>query len=146
MQSYLNIDTDTLSDVVKSAEMTNSQIEQAQSLLNQVVIHGDWIFNGKTHLDNLVSSFREESVQIRDNSAKFYVAIQNASNSFNAEEQEQIARNNSVDELLSGVLNVVRKTFHGPEISNGSNVSIVNFENMNSSISGNINGGAGRNG
>ena len=130
MNSSFNIDTDALSSTVRSAETANDNIAQALNLLNQNVIHQDWAFNGKSNLDDRTREYHDLVAELQRCSSSFYNSLNNASNEFYALEQQIKNQHNSIDELISGVLNVVPKNYLGLANGSNTNVSVMNYDDL----------------
>lgn len=133
MATYLEIDTDLLRSTVASAEQTNMQISDAVNLLNRIVVHEDWLCEERYAINNNTVKNQNTASKIQANSTAFYNAIKQASQDFDAEEQNQISGINGVDELISRILNVVPNVISGAT-DIASNISIVDFSNFSNSF------------
>ena len=134
MSTYLEIDTDLLRTTVATAEQTNQQITEAVNYLNRIVIHEDWACEERYAINDNTVRNQDTARTIQNNSTAFYNAIKQSSEEFDAEEQNQITKTNSVDELIARILNVVPNIISGSADS-VSNISIVDFDNFNQSFS-----------
>ena len=134
MSTYLEIDTDLLRTTVATAEQTNQQITEAVNYLNRIVVHEDWACEERYAINNNTVNNQNVAKKIQDNSTAFYNAIKQSSEEFDAEEQNQITKTNSVDELIARILNVVPNIISGA-VDSVSDISIVDFDNFNQSFS-----------
>ena len=148
MNVSFNIDTDALGSTVRSAESANENIAQALNMLNQNIIHQDWSFKEKGVLDDKTREYHDLIADLQRCSSMYYTSLNNASNEFFALEQQIKNHHNSIDDLISSVMNVVPKTYLGLANGSNTNVSVIDYENLSSHIgsSGNSHGGAGANG
>ncbi len=140
MSNYLEIDTDELRSAATTADQTNSQITEALNMLNKIVVHNDWVCVERDAINNNTIEYQSRIAQIQAKSTNFYNAIKSSSDMFDQEEQNQITSTNGVDELIAGILNVVPRSISGESEAAASGISIVNFDNVSSTMSG---GGGG---
>lgn len=105
--AFLNVDTDLLRSSVSVAERTNDLISDAATLLNQVVVHNDWVCSERNQINSYTIENRETAQKIEGYASSFYSAVKNASARFDAAEQEMRQRTNTVDEPIGRITNVV---------------------------------------
>ena len=105
--AFLNVDTDLLRSSVSVAERTNDLISDAATLLNQVVVHNDWVCSERNQINSYTIENRETAQKIEGYASSFYNAVKNASARFDAAEQEMRQRTNTVDEPIGRITNVV---------------------------------------
>ena len=108
--AFLNVDTDLLRSSVSVAERTNDLISDAATLLNQVVVHNDWVCSERNQINSYTIENRETAQKIEGKASSFYSAVKNASARFDAAEQEMRQRTNTVDEPIGRITNVVPGT------------------------------------
>ena len=105
--AFLNVDTDLLRSSVSVAERTNDAISEAATLLNQVVVHNDWVCSERNQINSYTLENRETAQKIEGYASSFYNAVKNASARFDAAEQEMRQRTNTVDDPISRIISVV---------------------------------------
>lgn len=125
--SILDLDTDILRDTVTAAEQANSDITEAMNLLNQIVVHDDWICKEREIIKNYTLSNRQKVQELQSNADSFYKAVKQSSERFEEMEQTILQRVNQVDDLLSKIHNVVPTLGAGAA---GGSISIASFENL----------------
>lgn len=125
--SVLDLDTDILRDTVAIAEQANNDITEAMNLLNQIVVHDDWICKERNTIKNYTLSNRQKVQELQSNADSFYKAIRQSSELFDEMEQTTLSRINQVDDLLSKIHNVVPTL--GTSTAGGS-ISIASFDNL----------------
>lgn len=133
MSTYLELDTELLRNTVSAAEQTNSQITEAVSFLNKIIIHNDWICDERDAINRNTERNKQTAQKIQNNASSFYKAIKQASVDFDSEEQGQITEINKVDDMISKILNVVPNTISGAS-NIASSISIVDFGNLSKSF------------
>ena len=107
--AILNIDTDILRSSVSVAEQANEAISEAASLLNAITVHDDWICTERDRIKEMTLLNKQKSQEIREKSAAFYAAIRTASERFDAVEQDNCRRMNTVDDIIGKISTVVPK-------------------------------------
>ena len=127
--AILDLDTDALRASVTVAEQANNEITQAMNLLNQIVVHEDWVCKERDNIKNYTLTNRQRVQELQAHSSAFYSAIKQSSERFDQAEQSMIQRVNQMDGLLSQIHNVV------PTLGAGG-ISIASFGNLNNSTEG----------
>lgn len=130
--AILNIDTDILRSSVSVAEQANEAISEAASLLNAITVHDDWICTERDRIKEMTLLNKQKSQEIREKSAAFYAAIRTASERFDAIEQDNCRRMNTVDDIIGKISTVVPKitesVFGGS--GSGADINIVDMQSF----------------
>lgn len=130
--AILNIDTDILRSSVSVAEQANEAISEAASLLNAITVHDDWICTERDRIKEMTLLNKQKSQEIREKSAAFYSAIRTASERFDAIEQDNCRRMNTVDDIIGKISTVVPKitesVFGGS--GSGADINIVDMQSF----------------
>ena len=130
--AILNIDTDILRSSVSVAEQANEAISEAASLLNAITVHDDWICTERDRIKEMTLLNKQKSQEIREKSAAFYAAIRTASERFDAVEQDNCRRMNTVDDIIGKISTVVPKitesVFGGS--GSGADINIVDMQSF----------------
>ena len=130
--AILNIDTDILRSSVSVAEQANEAISEAASLLNAITVHDDWICTERDRIKEMTLSNKQKSQEIREKSAAFYAAIRTASERFDAVEQDNCRRMNTVDDIIGKISTVVPKitesVFGGS--GSGAEINIIDMQSF----------------
>lgn len=109
--AILELDTDQLRSAVSAAEKTNSELTEAMNYLNMIVVHNDWVCPERKELNANTENNKQTASTIQQNAESFYNAIKQASQRFDEVEQSNVTRTNTVDGLISAIVNVVRGSF-----------------------------------
>lgn len=131
-----NVDTSVLRSSVSVAEQTNEALTEAANLLNAITVHEDWICKEREQIKNMTLSNKEKAQKIQNQSQSFYSAIKSVSEKFDEAEQDCCNRINRVDDIISKVVSVVPGISEVSVGETGSNISIMDFNNLNSSLEG----------
>lgn len=130
--AILNIDTDILRSSVSVAEQANEAISEAASLLNAITVHDDWICTERDRIKEMTLLNKQKSQEIREKSAAFYAAIRTASERFDAIEQDNCRRMNTVDDIIGKISTVVPKitesVFGGS--GSGAEINIIDMQSF----------------
>ena len=130
--AILNIDTDILRSSVSVAEQANEAISEAASLLNAITVHDDWICTERDRIKEMTLLNKHKSQEIREKSAAFYAAIRTASERFDAVEQDNCRRMNTVDDIIGKISTVVPKitesVFGGS--GSGAEINIIDMQSF----------------
>lgn len=130
--AILNIDTDILRSSVSVAEQANEAISEAASLLNAITVHDDWICTERDRIKEMTLLNKQKSQEIREKSAAFYAAIRTASERFDAVEQDNCRRMNTVDDIIGKISTVVPKitesVFGGS--GSGAEINIIDMQSF----------------
>ena len=130
--AILNIDTDILRSSVSVAEQANEAISEAASLLNAITVHDDWICTERDRIKEMTLLNKQKSQEIREKSAAFYAALRTASERFDAVEQDNCRRMNTVDDIIGKISTVVPKitesVFGGS--GSGADINIVDMQSF----------------
>ena len=130
--AILNIDTDILRSSVSVAEQANEAISEAASLLNASTVHDEWICTERDRIKEMTLLNKQKSQEIREKSAAFYAAIRTASERFDAVEQDNCRRMNTVDDIIGKISTVVPKitesVFGGS--GSGADINIVDMQSF----------------
>lgn len=130
--AILNIDTDILRSSVSVAEQANEAISEAASLLNAITVHDEWICTERDRIKEMTLLNKQKSQEIREKSAAFYAAIRTASERFDAIEQDNCRRMNTVDDIIGKISTVVPKitesVFGGS--GSGADINIVDMQSF----------------
>ena len=130
--AILNIDTDILRSSVSVAEQANEAISEAASLLNAITVHDEWICTERDRIKEMTLLNKQKSQEIREKSAAFYSAIRTASERFDAIEQDNCRRMNTVDDIIGKISTVVPKitesVFGGS--GSGADINIVDMQSF----------------
>lgn len=130
--AILIIDTDILRSSVSVAEQANEAISEAASLLNAITVHDDWICTERDRIKEMTLLNKQKSQEIREKSAAFYAAIRTASERFDAVEQDNCRRMNTVDDIIGKISTVVPKitesVFGGS--GSGADINIVDMQSF----------------
>lgn len=130
--AILNIDTDILRSSVSVAEQANEAISEAASLLNAITVHDDWICTERDRIKEMTLLNKQKSQEIREKSAAFYAAIRTASERFDAVEQDNCRRMNTVDDIIGKISTVVPKitesVFGGS--GSGADINIIDMQSF----------------
>ena len=130
--AILNIDTDILRSSVSVAEQANEAISEAASLLNAITVHDEWICTERDRIKEMTLLNKQKSQEIREKSAAFYAAIRTASERFDAVEQDNCRRMNTVDDIIGKISTVVPKitesVFGGS--GSGADINIVDMQSF----------------
>ena len=130
--AILNIDTDILRSSVSVSEQANEAISEAASLLNAITVHDDWICTERDRIKEMTLLNKQKSQEIREKSAAFYAAIRTASERFDAIEQDNCRRMNTVDDIIGKISTVVPKitesVFGGS--GSGADINIVDMQSF----------------
>lgn len=133
----LNIDTSVLRSSVSVAEQTNEAITEAANLLNAIVVHEDWTCTERERIKEMTLANKQKAQEIREHGQAFYSAIKTASEKFDETERESCRRINGVDDIIGKVISVVPGiTDSAMGAGSGSDISIVDFANLSSSLEG----------
>lgn len=128
MMSMLDLDTDSLRETVTVAEQANNDITEAMNLLNQIVVHEDWVCKERDNIKNYTLTNRQKVQELQSNADSFYKAVKQSSERFDEMEQEIVQKVNQVDDLLAKIHNVVPNL--GSSTADGS-ISIASFDSIN---------------
>lgn len=131
-----NIDTSVLRSSVSVAEQTNEALTEAASLLNAITVHEDWICKEREQIKKMTLSNKEKAQKIQNQSQSFYSAIKSVSGKFDEAERDCCNRINQVDDIISKVVSVVPGISEVSAGGAGSDISIMDFNNLNSSLEG----------
>ena len=130
--AILIIDTDILRSSVSVAEQANEAISEAASLLNAITVHDDWICTERDRIKEMTLLNKQKSQEIREKSAAFYAAIRTASERFDAVEQDNCRRMNTVDDIIGKISTVVPKitesVFGGS--GSGADINIIDMQSF----------------
>ena len=130
--AILNIDTDILRSSVSVAEQANEAISEAASLLNAITVHDEWICTERDRIKEMTLLNKQKSQEIREKSAAFYAAIRTASERFDAIEQDNCRRMNTVDDIIGKISTVVPKitesVFGGS--GSGADINIIDMQSF----------------
>ena len=130
--AILNIDTDILRSSVSVAEQANEAISEAASLLNAITVHDEWICTERDRIKEMTLLNKQKSQEIREKSAAFYAAIRTASERFDAIEQDNCRRMNTVDDIIGKISTVVPKitesVFGGS--GSGAEINIIDMQSF----------------
>lgn len=130
--AILIIDTDILRSSVSVAEQANEAISEAASLLNAITVHDEWICTERDRIKEMTLLNKQKSQEIREKSAAFYAAIRTASERFDAIEQDNCRRMNTVDDIIGKISTVVPKitesVFGGS--GSGADINIVDMQSF----------------
>ena len=130
--AILNIDTDILRSSVSVAEQANEAISEAASLLNAITVHDEWICTERDRIKEMTLLNKQKSQEIREKSAAFYAAIRTASERFDAVEQDNCRRMNTVDDIIGKISTVVPKitesVFGGS--GSGAEINIIDMQSF----------------
>ena len=130
--AILNIDTDILRSSVSVAEQANEAISEAASLLNAITVHDDWICTERDRIKEMTLLNKQKFQEIREKSAAFYAAIRTASERFDAVEQDNCRRMNTVDDIIGKISTVVPKitesVFGGS--GSGAEINIIDMQSF----------------
>ena len=130
--AILNIDTDILRSSVSVAEQANEAISEAASLLNAITVHDEWICTERDRIKEMTLLNKQKSQEIREKSAAFYAAIRTASERFDATEQDNCRRMNTVDDIIGKISTVVPKitesVFGGS--GSGADINIIDMQSF----------------
>ncbi len=122
----LDLDTDVLRSSVSVAERANEEITNAMNLLNQIVVHDDWICPDRETLKSKTLENRALIQKLQNDSSSFYKAIHHSSARFDETEQTCIQRTNQVDSLIAQIKNVVPGLTGA--VSIGNDIAITKFD------------------
>lgn len=131
-----NIDTSVLRSSVSVAEQTNEALTEAASLLNTITVHEDWICKEREQIKKMTLSNKGKAQKIQNQSQSFYSAIKSVSEKFDEAERDCCNRINRVDDIISKVVSVVPGISEVSAGGAGSDISIMDFNNLNSSLEG----------
>ncbi len=121
----LDLDTDVLRSSVSVAERANDEITNAMNMLNQIIVHDDWICPDRELLKNKTLENRTLIQNLQNDSTAFYKAIESSSARFDETEQTCIQRTNQVDALIAQIKNVVPGL--AGSVSIGNDIAITKF-------------------
>ena len=130
--AILNIDTEILRSSVSVSEQANEAISEAASLLNAITVHDDWICTERDRIKEMTLLNKQKSQEIREKSAAFYAAIRTASERFDAIEQDNCRRMNTVDDIIGKISTVVPKiteSVFGGSCS-GAEINIIDMQSF----------------
>lgn len=136
--AILNIDTSILRSSVSVAQQANEAISEAESLLNAITVHEDWICTERDRIKEMTLANKQKAQQIQERSSSFYSAIQTASERFDSTEQDSCRRINGVDDIIGRISTVVPKiseNVHGGSGS-GPGINIVDIQGMADMMTG----------
>lgn len=128
----LHIDTSMLRSSATIAEQTNAAISEAASLLNQIIVHEDWVCTEREQIKKMTLANKQKAQQVESHADAFYAAVKSASERFDEKEQELNSRINGVDDVISRVMNVVPGITAASGIGDG--ISVVEFSDISSAL------------
>lgn len=132
----LNIDTSILRSSVSVAEQANEAISEAESLLNAITVHEDWICTERDRIKEMTIANKQKAQEIKEKSTSFYSAIKTSSERFDSTEQDSCQRINGVDDIIGRISTVVPKISENVHGGSGSSsgISIMDMQGIASAM------------
>lgn len=100
----LDIDVSKMKDVAHHAGQATARITEAEQLLNQIRNHTNWRCREKYTLNNNAEEMKRKMHALQDKAESFYRAMNNASSSLSAAENEISGWFKDVEELIGNTL------------------------------------------
>jgi chromosome segregation ATPase len=114
----ININTDTLQDVMATLESATNSIDQAAAQLQRITTHTNWGCAERTRLNAAIQNNRKEIQRIQSASESFLNTAKSVSN-------ELVSTESTISQMFSSVESALAQSLADPVASTSTNTVVV---------------------
>lgn len=119
----IEMDTDILREASLSTKSANDMIDQVAALINQIVVHNDWICDERETINEYVTENQNQVRYLQSCVESLYRAVLDCLAHFEAAQEETANSFNTIDDLIAGVLSLTPGTISANNQVSGSAVA-----------------------
>ena len=111
METYFDINTDTLTNIATEAVSASSAVKDCADMLNSLLLHDDWVCKEKEVINNNITQIKTDSIQLSEAFESFSSAVKNTAQHYvdmvNDEQKDILDINQALAALYASDLSSV---------------------------------------